>query len=86
MGPFAALVEHKINSGSVCCRIVRYNLLGFLERAQILFNKGGNMPAEVGDVAPDFKLPSPDGDVSLADYKGEKIVVLSFHVFDFTSG
>ena len=44
------------------------------------------MPAEVGDVAPDFKLPSPDGDVSLADYKGEKIVVLSFHVFEFTSG
>ena len=44
------------------------------------------MPAEVGDVAPDFKLPSPDGDVSLADYKGEKIVVLSFHVFAFTSG
>ena len=54
--------------------------------AQIFNNKGGNMPAEVGDVAPDFKLPSPDGDVSLADYKDEKIVVLSFHVFDFTSG
>ena len=54
--------------------------------AQIFNDKGGNMPAEVGDVAPDFKLPSPDGDVSLADYKGEKIVVLSFHVFDFTSG
>ena len=44
------------------------------------------MPAEVGDVAPDFKLPSPDGDVSLADYKGRMNVVLSFHVFDFTSG
>ena len=43
------------------------------------------MPAEIGDVAPDFKLPSPDGDVSLGDYKG-KTVVLSFHVFDFTSG
>ena len=44
------------------------------------------MPAEVGDVAPDFKLPSPDGDVSLGDYKGKKTVVLSFHVFDFTAG
>ena len=44
------------------------------------------MPVEVGDVAPDFKLPSPDGDVSLGDYKGNKIVVLSFHVFDFTAG
>ena len=44
------------------------------------------MPAEVGDVAPDFKLPSADGDGSLADYKGRMTVVLSFHVFDFTSG
>ncbi len=67
-------------------RIVRYNLLGKLKGAQILLIKGGNMPAEVGDVAPDFKLPSPDGDVSLSDYKGKKVVVLSFHVFDFTSG
>jgi peroxiredoxin len=44
------------------------------------------MPAEVGDVAPGFKLPSADGDVSLGDYKGDKNVILSFHVFDFTSG
>ncbi|HCL25210.1 MAG TPA: peroxiredoxin, partial [Dehalococcoidia bacterium] len=53
---------------------------------QISINKGGSMPTEVGDVAPDFKLPSPDGDISLADYRGKKTVVLSFHVFDFTSG
>jgi peroxiredoxin (alkyl hydroperoxide reductase subunit C) len=45
------------------------------------------MPANVGDVAPDFTLPSPnDGDVSLSSYKGQKHVVLSFHVFDFTGG
>ena len=44
------------------------------------------MPAKVGDVAVEFKLPSADGDVSLSDYKGKKIVVLSFHVFDFTAG
>ena len=45
------------------------------------------MPANVGDVAPDFTLPSPnDGDVTLSSYKGQKHVVLSFHVFDFTSG
>jgi|TARA_B100000745_G_scaffold249522_1_gene171556 peroxiredoxin len=43
------------------------------------------MPAQVGDVAPEFKLPSADGDLSLSDYKG-KTVVLSFHVFDFTAG
>ncbi len=45
------------------------------------------MPAEVGDMAPDFTLPSVDqGDVFLSSFKGEKSVVLSFHVFDFTSG
>ena len=45
------------------------------------------MPAQVGDVAPDFKLPSvSEGDITLSQYKGEKSVVLSFHVFDFTSG
>jgi len=45
------------------------------------------MAAEVGDVAPDFKLPSTDqGDISLSSFRGEKSVVLSFHVFDFTAG
>ena len=45
------------------------------------------MAAEVGQSAPDFSLPSHTGDsVSLSQYKGEKAVVLSFHVFDFTSG
>ena len=45
------------------------------------------MPGEVGDMAPDFKLPSvSEGDITLSQYKGEKNVVLSFHVFDFTSG
>ena len=45
------------------------------------------MPAQVGDVAPDFKLPSvSEGDISLSQFKGDKSVVLSFHVFDFTSG
>ncbi len=45
------------------------------------------MPAEVGDVAPDFKLPSADqGDIELSSFRGQKSVVLSFHVFDFTAG
>ena len=45
------------------------------------------MPAEVGDVAPEFTLPSPnDGDIALSQYRGQKTVVLSFHVFDFTAG
>jgi peroxiredoxin len=45
------------------------------------------MPAEVGEVAPDFTLPSvSEGDITLSQYHGNKHVVLSFHVFDFTSG
>ncbi len=45
------------------------------------------MPAQVGDAAPEFTLPSVDhGDVILSSFRGEKAVVLSFHVFDFTSG
>jgi hypothetical protein len=56
-------------------------------RPQITFLKGGNMPADVGDIAPDFTLPSvSQGDISLGQYRGNKNVVLSFHVFDFTSG
>ena len=50
-------------------------------------NHGGNMPAEIGDVAPDFTLPSvSEGDITLSSYRGQKHVVLSFHVFDFTAG
>jgi len=44
------------------------------------------MAGQVGEIAPEFKLPAADGDISLSDYKGKKIVVLSFHVFDFTAG
>ena len=45
------------------------------------------MPAEIGEVAPDCTLPSvSEGDISLSQYRGQKHVVLSFHVFDFTSG
>ncbi len=45
------------------------------------------MPADIGDVAPDFKLPSVDqGDITLSQYRGSKNVVLSFHVASFTSG
>ncbi len=45
------------------------------------------MPGQIGDVAPDFTLPSPnDGDITLSNYRGSNSVVLSFHVLDFTSG
>jgi peroxiredoxin len=45
------------------------------------------MPADIGEVAPDFTLPSvSQGDISLDQYRGNKNVVLSFHVLNFTSG
>ena len=45
------------------------------------------MPAEVGTVAPDFTLPSVnEGNITLSQYRGKKKVVLSFYIFDFTSG
>jgi len=45
------------------------------------------MAAQVGDRAPDFKLPSQAGEqITLSQYKGQKHVVLSFYVFDFTGG
>ena len=45
------------------------------------------MAVEVGQPAPDFSLPAHTGDtIQLSDYKGNKLVVLSFHVFDFTGG
>ena len=73
--------------------------LGDTEVGVVGYNRGGGvrwgagilrsvvMLAAVGDVAPDFKLPSPEhGEIALSQYRGEKVVVLSFHVFDFTAG
>ncbi len=42
---------------------------------------------DVGQAAPDFTLPSQDSaDVTLSAFKGDKAVVLSFHIFSFTGG
>ena len=45
------------------------------------------MAAEVDQPAPNFTLPSThDSDITLSSYRGQKNVILSFHVFDFTGG
>lgn len=45
------------------------------------------MTAEIGEVAPDFTLPSGNNEtISLSQFRGQKHVILSFHVFNFTSG
>ena len=45
------------------------------------------MAIEIGIQAPDFTLASHLGEqVSLSQYRGQKHVVLSFHVASFTGG
>ncbi|MGB3532943.1 MAG: peroxiredoxin [Microcoleaceae cyanobacterium] len=45
------------------------------------------MTVKVGDIAPDFMLPSQTGDlVSLSDFRGKKAVVLYFYPKDDTPG
>ncbi len=45
------------------------------------------MAAEIGQPAPEFTVPAHNGDdVSLSKFKGEKNVLLSFHIFSFTGG
>lgn len=42
---------------------------------------------KVGDVAPDFNLPSDQSKpVKLSDYRGKKNVILAFYVLAFTGG
>jgi cytochrome oxidase Cu insertion factor (SCO1/SenC/PrrC family) len=42
---------------------------------------------KVGDVAPDFTLPSDQSKtVKLSDYRGKKTVILAFYVLAFTGG
>jgi hypothetical protein len=70
-------------AGTTKCTMLRYLPGGMVN----YLKKGTAMPAEVGEIAPDFTLPSvSEGDISLSQYRGQKHVVLSFHVFDFTSG
>jgi cytochrome oxidase Cu insertion factor (SCO1/SenC/PrrC family) len=48
---------------------------------------GAKTGVEVGSPAPDFCLPSSEGDkVCLKDFKGKENVVLLFYVLDFTPG
>ena len=42
---------------------------------------------KVGDMAPDFTLPSTVGTkVKLSDFRGKSNVVLAFYIFAFTGG
>ena len=48
---------------------------------------GNPAPLKVGDIAPNFSLPSTKGGkVTLADYKGKNPVVVAFFPAAFTGG
>ena len=44
----------------------------------------GTIPREVGEIAPDFKLPSTTGEeISLSQFQGKKLVLIEFYGVDF---
>jgi hypothetical protein len=50
----------------------------------IVTGPGPAVAVEVGQPAPDFKLPSTmGGDVSLGDFRGKRWVLLEFYSADF---
>jgi hypothetical protein len=52
--------------------------------ASVVTAPGPAVAVEVGQPAPDFKLPSTmGGDVSLTDFRGKKWVLLEFYSADF---
>ena len=55
-----------------------------LTAASMLSGAGPAFAVDVGQPAPDFKLPSTAGtDISLADFRGKKWVLLEFYGADF---
>jgi hypothetical protein len=83
-----SLLQGNDNTGILMAGTTKCTMLRYLPGGMVNYlKKGTAMPAEVGEIAPDFTLPSvSEGDISLSQYRGQKHVVLSFHVFDFTSG
>ena len=58
-------------------------LVGLLLAGALGF-AGGAWAVEVGEKAPDFKLPATTGvDISLSDFRGKKWVLVEFYGADF---
>jgi len=55
-----------------------------LALVSVIGGPGAARALEVGQPAPDFKLPSTFGnDISLSDFRGKKFVLLEFYGADF---
>ena len=65
--------------------VSRWILVGaILTVASVVTDPWAASAVEVGQPAPDFKLPSTmGGDVSLGDFRGKKWVLLEFYGADF---
>ena len=60
---------------------------GFCILIERIFSRKEYVMAEVGKAAPEFKLKAHDGsEVSLAQYRGSKWVVISAYPIAFTGG
>ncbi len=71
--------------------------LSLIVGAQVVLGQSGtqtmspvDQPPKVGDVAPDFSLPTIINgkltSMKLSDLRGKSKVLLAFYVFDFTGG
>jgi len=66
-------------------RVFSQILLGITLSVLSILNTGRSAAAvEVGERAPDFKLPSTNGvDIGLGEFKGKRWVFLEFYAQDF---
>jgi peroxiredoxin Q/BCP len=65
--------------------MIAWVLLGMVLAVSSILNTPRAAAVEVGEPAPDFKLPSTNGvDIGLGDFKGKKWVFLEFYAADFS--
>ena len=67
--------------------LLAFSALPFAAHAQDQQPAIATTTLKVGDVAPDFTLPSDQNTmVSLSSFRGKKTVIVAFYVLAFTSG
>jgi len=67
--------------------LLAFSALTFAAHAQDQQAAIATTTLKVGDVAPDFTLPSDQNTmVSLSSFRGKKTVIVAFYVLAFTSG
>ena len=68
-------------------KITSYLAAGFTFAAALAMADNTSAKLQVGDVAPNFKLPGSDGQsYKLSDFRGKQVVVLAWFPKAFTGG